>query len=450
MENKVSQVREHVLGQLESGKLKAGDKLPGAREVARQVKVSFAKAQQTLDLLVKDGILESFPRKGTFVQRGWAERILQQNISLFAPEACLPWVAEFRRQLAARLPDLRVATGFPKAVFEIRTTLQVQAERDAYLDLREVFDACYPDKTAFFTHPFKTFYMDGRLPGLPLIFSPRVMFFNPELLANAGCDLPRAGWTWDDFLECARRVRANAPTAGIINWSTESFVFMNVIFRAGGCLIVPDADDPVRIDHPATRRGVRLFRELRDAVGLGPGGACVEFPQPSFLEGKMAFNLASREDLLPRLEAAGMDNWGTAPLPLIEGGVDITAQATDLLCVRKSCVDMAAVAEMVKLLLSEEFQDYLGKVKYGIPIRKSSAMKSIDLEDPRDTLFLTESAKITAEYNVDSPELAGLVVEGIRQILESDVDIDASTSRLADAVRTFLSVRRNKARSARK
>jgi|GEM_PF-3201492 len=91
MENKVSQVREHVLGQLESGRLNAGDKLPGAREIARQVKVSFAKAQQSLDLLVKDGILESFSRKGTFVQRNWAERILQHNISLFAPEVCLPW-----------------------------------------------------------------------------------------------------------------------------------------------------------------------------------------------------------------------------------------------------------------------------------------------------------------------------------------------------------------------
>jgi len=312
------------------------------------------------------------------------------------------------------------------------------------MDLSEVFDACYPDKTEFFTHPFKTFYMDGRLTGLPLIFSPRVMFFNPEILANAGCVPPRAGWTWDDFLECVRRVRANAPEAGIINWSPKPFVFMNVIFRAGGCLITADVDDPVRIDHPATRRGIRLFRELRDAVGIGPGGDYAELSRRSFLEGKMAFDLASREDWLPKLEAAGMDNWETAPLPLIEGGVDITAQATDLLCVRKSCVDMAAVAEMVRLVLSEEFQDYLGKVKYGIPIRKSSAMKGIDLEDTRDTLFLTESAKITAEYNVDSPALAVMVVEGIRQILESDVDIDAATSRLADAVRTFLRVRENK------
>ena len=445
MENKVSQVLDYITGQLESGKLKGGDKLPGARDIAQELKISFAKVQQSLDLLVKNGILESFPRKGTFVQQKWNERILQTNISLFTGENRLPWLSGFKEMLAKELPELRISTVFPKSTFEIRTTWSVQSEHGDYMDLGEIFNECYPDKSEFFTHPFKTFYIDGKLSGLPIIISPRDIFYNTEILKKANCKQQSHNWTWNDFISCVKKIKHALPGTNIINWYPVPHVFMNFIFRAGGALLSYDKDDPVMIDHPRTRYGIKLFRELRDAIGFKIPDDYRRMNAESFIKGEMAFMVSAREEL-PLIEKAGFKNWGTAPLPHIEGGLDITAQATDLLCVRKSCTDINTVTKMVKLMLSEELQNHIGKLKYGIPIRKSSALKSIDIEAPRDFLFITEAPKITAEYNIDSPDLAMMIKDGIGQILESDIDIDSSTKRLADAVRTFLSIKNFKYR----
>ena len=440
MESKVSQVLDHITKQLESGKLKSGDKLPGARDIARELKISFAKVQQSIELLVNEGILESIPRKGTFVQQKWHERILQCNMSLFAGPERLPWLPGFKDALANELPELRVSRAFPRSTFEVRTTWTVQSEHDSYMDLSEVLNECYPDKTEFFTHPFKTFRIGGKLCGIPIIFSPRVVFYNMDILKKANCKAPANNWTWNDLMSCIHRIKETLPDTNIINWNPGPHLFMNVIFRAGGALLSSDRNAPVMIDHPRTKYGIKLFRELRDAIGFKIPEDYSRIREENFMNGKMAFMVSAREEL-PLIEKAGLKNWGTAPLPHIEGGLDITAQATDLLCVRKSCTDMNAVTKLVKLMLSEEFQDYIAKLKYGIPIRKSSAMKSINIEDPRDFLFITEAPKITAEYNIDSPELAMMIKNGIGQILESDADIDASTGRLADAVRTFLSIR---------
>jgi ABC-type glycerol-3-phosphate transport system substrate-binding protein/DNA-binding transcriptional regulator YhcF (GntR family) len=439
MKNKVSQVLDFIIEQLEAGKLKGGDKLPGSREIAGELKISLAKIQQSLNLLVKEGILESFPRRGTFVQHNWNERILQHNMSLFTEEERLPWLSMLKEALSREIPELRISRAFPKSVFEIRTTWTVQSEQANYMDLSQILRECYPDETEFFTHPFKTFYIGRKLCGIPIIFSPRVIFYNFEILEKAGCQVPSNNWTWSDFISYIQKIKQAVPGGSLINWRPEPHLFMNIIFRAGGELLSSDSQNPIMIDHPKTRLGLKLFRELRETMELKIPDDYEKLKKESFFKGKMAFMISAREDL-PFIEKAGF-KWGTVPLPRIEGGLDITAQATDLLCVRNSCTDMNIVRKLIRFMLSEKFQDYIGKIKYGIPIRKSSAIKSVSMEDLRDFLFMAEAPKITAGYNIDSPELAMMIRDGIAQILETDVDIDISTKKLTDAVRTFLNIK---------
>ena len=118
------------------------------------------------------------------------------------------------------------------------------------------------------------------------------------------------------------------------------------------------------------------------------------------------------------------------------------AQSTDLLCIRKECVDPELAAEFLHFMLSEEVQDYIAAEKYGIPVRKSSAQKSIDVSDPRDILFLTEMESMSAEYNLDSPELTRLIQGGIRRIINNGtLPLKQSLEELAQAVRVFLLIK---------
>ena len=438
VEDKITMTRNYILDLLESGSLKGGDKLPGARVIASSIKVSFLKIQQALDNLARDGILETISRKGTFVQRNWEERIIQTNITLFNRE--LPWIEAFEKLLAERIPQLRVCSKFPQSIFELRTTLHVQNNRNDYLDLQPVFDRIYPDKSLFFSHPFKNFYVDRKLAGIPFIFSPRVIFYNPELLKKYGCPEPHQGWTWEEFIQSVRKMRAqNVPGREIFNWSPEIYQWINIVFRAGGSLISSSSSDPVNIDHPKTLYGLQLYTELLHDLNLSYDDVHFDFSK-QFASGKLAFMLSERESLAD-FTHAGFDSWQTVPLPVINGGADMTAQATDLICVRKNCSDPALVEDFVRFMLSEETQDFIGSEKYGIPIRKTSAFKSIDVKSPSDMLFLSETNKISAQYNICSPEMSLLIEEGIKHIWLEKLDLAQAAGELASAIRLFLHIK---------
>jgi ABC-type glycerol-3-phosphate transport system substrate-binding protein len=441
MEDKATYTRNCILDLLENGNLKEGDKLPGARELASEIKVSFAVVQLAIEKLSQDGVLETRPRQGTFVQPNWNERILQNNFTTFNPESKLPWVPGLKEIFKDKLPQIRVDPSFRKSVFELRTTLTVQSESENYLDLREIFDRLYPDKSVFFNHPFKNFFIDGRLPGIPFIFSPRVMFYNPEILEKANCPPPTPNWTWDDFIEKIRLLKKTLPPENILNWTPLAHVWMNLVFRAGGCLLDPESDEPVKIDHPKTQKGLQLFTDLKNE--LFPEAAKSQ-DHLGFPRGNIAFQIGPRENL-PLFRKHGLSNWKNVPLPFIDGGEDISAQATDLICIRKSCADNQLAEKFVELMLSEEVQDFIAAEKYGIPIRKSSAMKSIDLDNPNDAIFLTEGYKIRSDYNIYSSDLSILIRDGLTQIWENGKDVKSTTEELANAVRIFFRIKKQKA-----
>ena len=118
MPEKKSSARNYILRQLEDGTLKAGEKLSGAREIARLTGRPLPAVQSEIELLAQEGVLETVPRRGTFVSLKWDSRILRRNLSLYRPD--LTWFDDFRKQLeevrrvklretiaAERLRDLR-------------------------------------------------------------------------------------------------------------------------------------------------------------------------------------------------------------------------------------------------------------------------------------------------------------------------------------------------------
>jgi len=63
------QLKEHILARVERGELKPGQRLPSERELCDQFAVSRITVRQALAELMRDGLLQSVPGKGTFVAR---------------------------------------------------------------------------------------------------------------------------------------------------------------------------------------------------------------------------------------------------------------------------------------------------------------------------------------------------------------------------------------------
>lgn len=444
MKDKISQVRDFLLDRIESGEYPTGSPIPSARKLGESVDASFAMILQAVNALAGAGILHCVSRQGSVVRPGWQERLMPNHFVVFNPN--LPWVGGFRKLLEKRLPDLRFCSQFQRGMFEIRTTIPLQMRRSEYLDLTPYFRELFPDRSLFFESPFRSFLEpDGSIRGIPFIFSPRVMFCNPQLLKESGLEEPSEEWTLDDFLHLLGRLSGKVSKERLLNYSAGAFFWMNFVFRSGGMLIDPFAENPVRIDSPETIRGIELVRKLRNIVSADLSGLSW---QKEFCEGRMPFVLAERE-FLCTLRAEGMTDWRVLPLPRIPGGVNRMAQATDLICVRKECVDRELILEFLRFMLSEEVQDYIAGEKYGIPIRKSSAQKSIDLSDPRDILFLREMNSMSAEYNLDSPELMDLIQDGVGRVINDDsLPLKESLEDLAHAVRLFLAIKNTTVKTA--
>ena len=107
MEDKSTFVRNHILGMLENGELNAGEKLPGARELLHGSGISLPTIQNAIEILVREGVLETFARKGTFVQKQWQKRFLQQNLTVF--RSGLTWFSDLRELIHREIPEVWVS-----------------------------------------------------------------------------------------------------------------------------------------------------------------------------------------------------------------------------------------------------------------------------------------------------------------------------------------------------
>lgn len=445
MIDKISITRNYILDRLELGELDTGARVPSTRDLAKIIDISYAKVQQGINSLMQDGVLESKPRSGTFVRSGWQNVFLRENLSFYSNKNTFPWLDEFAKMLGNSVENLRIQWKFLESFIEIRPTLDVQNNHEQYMDLSEIFDDLYPDKSSFFTEPFKSFYLPGgKLSGIPFIFSPRVIFYNPKLFKVADCSIPQNGWTWDDFLSCIDILKKQYSSENAFFWNTTQTMWINFIVRAGGCLF-DDCGNPY-INSPETQRGLRLFADLKEKLG---GDDYTGSSYREFMNGNLAMLVGPRQ-LVNFFDSDGFTDWATAPLPIIPGGRDTSVQATDLICVRKNCPNIDLARKFIRYMLSSEFQDFIGQKRYGIPIRKSSAAKSIDMEDSSDVLFMYEMPKMTADYNIDSPELYNIICDGVEQILRTGADIVQSTDELQNAIKTLLKIKKHSLDRSRK
>ena len=174
------EIRNRLLDRIESGEWNTGDKLPGARLLAREVGCCFTHLQSVIESLVQQGILLSIPRNGTFVRENWQKRLIQKSFLLY--HGCSP--ATLRQELAPLIQDnpaLWITTKSQRGIYEIQVSHYLFGHHEEYMDLTPVFNRLFPDTQLFFTSQLDAFRIDGKLYGIPLFFSPRIVAFNRKI-----------------------------------------------------------------------------------------------------------------------------------------------------------------------------------------------------------------------------------------------------------------------------
>ena len=423
-------VRKYVLAHLEDGSFSPEKRLPGFRKIADELKISCPVVQNSLDKLVNEGILLAKPRSGLYVEPEWQYREIRGSLRVFRTKHPIPWLEKFRSEMEKELPQLHVSTRFQRCPLEITTTVFAQSRQDEFMDLMPFLKECYPDLKPFYAEQLKPFTSNGRLIALPFVFSPRLIALNRRMLREAGCAEPSPDWVIADLAALTAKLRKKFPQERILGRRTIWFFWINFVLSCGGTLFDPQDPKTVRFDSPEALEGFRMARLLN------PPAKSLELPLD-----ECAVMIIDRQTRR-RISGDMGDGWLYLPIPgNTPGRTGISMQATELFAVRRGSLDRDLIAPVIRFLWSEKFQDHLASLRYGIPIRKSSAEKSFaDCGEP-DAQFKRCCPHICNEYLISDPELMLLVCNGVEKILAGDGKLEKELADLAFTIRKYIEYR---------
>jgi multiple sugar transport system substrate-binding protein len=163
---------------------------------------------------------------------------------------------------------------------------------------------------------------NGQLVGLPSDFSTIVMCYNRDLFDRHNVPYPKAGWTWDDYLETARKLTKDTDGDGRIDqWGTANQPAYNRwpawVWMAGGDIF---NDDVTRctMDSPEAIEGFKFYTglSLTEKVAPRPNLLEPELYQSQFASGRIGMIAESRYIYKRFIRVRQLDfNWDLAPMP---------------------------------------------------------------------------------------------------------------------------------------
>lgn len=275
---------------------------------------------------------------------------------------------------------IQTAAGNPPDVFLLTSTdLSTMAHRGVLEDLNSWIAADTSLHSAdFFPALLNTAKVREQIYGIPVGYTPMVIYYNRRLFREAGVAYPDTAWTWDDFLRTAIKL-----THRDVSGRTQQFGCMismaghTYVYSFGGNFF--DANRQwFRLDQPQTLAALQFYGDLamKYHVTTSPTERLYNSDQ-GFRQEAVAMIAAGRWQV-PNFARTKLD-WGVAPMPRGESsavGVIVYNVVMSKFSRRKS-----AAWEFVKFMASPRAQQQSAKSGNLIPSRITVANSPAFLHD---------------------------------------------------------------------
>lgn len=251
------------------------------------------------------------------------DRIYDRLISEF--EAQNPGVI-VKQEMLIRQEQLQtqmVGNTAPDVILMANKSLADFGTRGMLLDLKPLIDRdSYPVDDIFSQAWDEGGVPGGEVYGLPVTGGPEVLYYNRSLFDAAGLEYPDESWSWEDFLQAAKKLTisdkktGHRSQVGCSNFGGAWTSALPWIWAAGGDLLNP-AMDKVILDSPETRQAIQFLVDLQRRHGvttsadLGAQGSASDL----FLSGKMAMFIYLPWNTLNQFAGTKGLSWDMAPVP---------------------------------------------------------------------------------------------------------------------------------------
>jgi multiple sugar transport system substrate-binding protein len=262
-------------------------------------------------------------------------------------------------------------------------------------DLSEEINRDGVNMEDYFPSAVKAITNQDRIGALPVMTETIGVYYNKEHFDEAGIPYPQEGWTWDEFLDTARRLTLKDKDGTVTRYGVFAGFgqLLNVepiVWRNGGAFL---SEDGVQVkgflDQPETIEGFRKYVELFDS-GLSPRRSLGrETWVDCFIHGKMSMYLDANWAIKP-MQDKQKTIFGTVGLPSIKSEVKDNIFQIYGYGISKACAHREMAWQFLrKLALPGSGVDRLWTV-LNMAAARTTAEASGQLQDPLFAPFYKE------------------------------------------------------------
>jgi ABC-type glycerol-3-phosphate transport system substrate-binding protein len=417
--SKSKNIERQILSDIYSGRYV--DRLPSEKKLAKLYKTTPVTAAKILNRLKDKKIVDRISGRGTFIKPGG----LCRKVKL-----CLSFLDEMMEKIKLELKRL-----FPETEIEFvekgnKNILELMEETDIiYLtsyfpDSRDKYFAPLPENLIneaqnddkYYSGAFMTHYHNNSYYAVPCCASPCVLAYNKELFQKYFAPNAPASLSLNDLLNINEKLKdediALIDCNGFMRGTVIDFIFSQM----------PEREVNRRNLNNTSWEHIssgfeKLDKLLNDSINK----------KADFKKGKAVFTKLCRQTMIrryPDLDFA----WDVIPASF--GRNRLSISASESLAVSANAENKEKLFEICRAFLEPSIQDIIGKYKYGVPILKSSALKSMDSHQFRDDVFFNEMKNVVFKYELFELPLMNLFKTDVEDYFKSKISFENFFSKM--------------------
>jgi len=242
------------------------------------------------------------------------------------------------------------------------------------------------DLEDFYPEILEACQRDGRYYYLPRYFNVSLLYYNKDHFDAAGLAYPTADWTWDDYLDAARRLTLRDERGQVTQWGATIAAgwwgeWHILVQQAGGSFFSEDLTR-CTLDTPEAIRGLRFYYDKIHEHGVSPRPGYGP-SAPGLASGAVSMDFGGHTALWTTYRKIDGLRWDVQLLPkgpvTREGG----EVAVDAIGIARDTKHLEAAWEVLKFIVSRP--SIRRHVEQGyLPVRRSVAEETVLAKRPGD------------------------------------------------------------------
>lgn len=276
--------------------------------------------------------------------------------------------------------------------------------------------------------------MNGKTYGLPIAASARAMYYNKDLLAQAGVsEVPS---TWEELASAAAKISAlgdGVSGFGLQGNEIETDVYFYYAFWAFGGQLIDD-DGTSGLDSEAAYKAAALYKSMIDSGSTQPGATANtrEDVQNLFKQGKIGMMITAPFLSTQIAEEAPDLPYGVAAIPAGPDGSRGTYGVTDSIIMFENSKVKDTAWDFLTLLFSQEWRSKFTGGEGFLPVNAAVANEPAfaDNADLKEFAALLPDARF-APVIPGWEEVASVTSDALQTIYLGDAEVEAALNSAA-------------------